>query len=168
MRNWLILISLVLIFALTGCKQLRSNLLVTTSPVEIGDSSTSTTTPMLSPMPETGNDVRNPMSFQLTKEQIKVLFGEKYTELTDAMTGEWKVWRFDVEPKNGYKADYDVFGNGNVDMEGLKSHAIKCQVFVTWDTEGKLIGIDSYYLQNGEVSQFGLSENILKKAYSTK
>ena len=69
---------------------------------------------------------------------------------------------------NQYKSDYDIYKNGLIDIENLKSQVIKGQVFVTWDTDGKLIGIDCYYLQNGLVSQFGLNENTLKKAYSTK
>jgi hypothetical protein len=115
-----------------------------------------------------GNDVRNPLSYQLTKEQIKVMFGDQYTEVTDAMNGEWKIWRFDIEPKNGYKSDYDIYKNGIIDLDNLKSQVIKGQVFVTWDPDGKLIGIDCYYFQNGLVSQFGFNENTLKKAYSTK
>ncbi|KRF21743.1 DUF3221 domain-containing protein [Paenibacillus sp. Soil787] len=114
-----------------------------------------------------GNDARNPLAYQLTKAQIKVMFGDQYTEVTDAMNGEWKIWRFDIEPKNGYKSDYDIYKNGIIDIENLKSQIIKGQVFVTWDTEGKLISIDCYYLQNGLVSQFGINESTLKKAYST-
>lgn len=106
------------------------------------------------------------MSFQLTKEQIRVMYGDQYTEVTDAMNGEWKIWRFNVEPKDGYKSDYDIYKNGKVDMDGLRSQMIKGQIFVTWDTNGKLIGIECYYLQDGVISQFGLSENVLKTVYS--
>lgn len=114
---------------------------------------------------EPGNDVRNPMSLQLTKEQIQGMFGDNYTEVIDAMTGEWKVWRYDIQPKSGYKSDYDIYKNGVVDESGLKSQTIKAQAFVTWDPNGKLIGLSCLYLKNGSMSDFGLNEYTLIQVY---
>lgn len=112
-----------------------------------------------------GNDVRNPMSLQISKEQIKGMFGNNYTEVIDAMTGDWKVWRFDIQPKIGYNTDYDVYKNGNPDEPGLKSQAIKGQVFVTWDPDGKLISITGFYLKNGSLEAYNLNEYVLIQMY---
>lgn len=112
-----------------------------------------------------GNDVRNPMTFQLSQDQIKGMFGHNYTEVIDAMTGEWKVWRYDIQPISGYKSDYDIYKNGVIDESGLNSQAIKAQVFVTWDPNGKLISLDCHYLQNGSITHFGLNEYNLIQTY---
>lgn len=98
-----------------------------------------------------GNDVRKPMDTQLTQEQVKGMFGDKYTEVTDAVTGEWKVWRYDIIPKSGYKYETTT---STVDTQGIKNQDVKGQVFVTWSPDGKLMSIVYYGLKDGAVNAY--------------
>ncbi|MDQ0878802.1 hypothetical protein QFZ77_007461 [Paenibacillus sp. V4I3] len=117
------------------------------------NATTSVTEPVKTPAKnETiGNDVRKPMEVQLTIDQVKGMFGDKYTKVTDAVTGEWKVWRYDVLPKNGYKFETT---SDTVDTQGIKNQDVKGQVFVTWSPDGKLMSIVYFGLRDGTVKAY--------------
>lgn len=101
--------------------------------------------------PSTGNDAKEPMKVQLTQDQVKGMFGDRYVEVIDAVSGEWKVWRYDVMPINGYKFEET---ESKIDVEGLKSQKVKGQVFVTWRPDGKLMSIVYYGMNDGKVKAY--------------
>lgn len=165
MKKLLVLILVTLIMGvLAGCNQTASESKPTPSP-------TATVTPTTSPngnvapiaTPEVGNDEHrlDPMTFQLSQDQVKAMFGNKYMEMNDPVGGEAKVWRYDIQPSKDYKSEGQF-----VDVNSIEDGNLKGQVFVTWSVERKLISIVSYYLLNGKVTESWINEYTLKKAYS--
>lgn len=77
--------------------------------------------------------VKTKLKEPLTQEQVKKLLGDKYAKVASAMDNA-QVWRYDIEPKDGYKFESP---DDSVDIEGIEKKKLKAQLFITWDKEAK-------------------------------
>ncbi|MDW7675046.1 MAG: hypothetical protein SCK28_10965 [Bacillota bacterium] len=77
--------------------------------------------------------IKSSLKTGLTKNDILLLFGEKYQEVYSAMDEE-KMWRYDFITEDNYQ-----FTNENqldfADIEGLLTGAVEMQLFIGWTDE---------------------------------
>lgn len=84
--------------------------------------------------------VKTKLKDPMTKEQVTKLLGDKYTKVTSALD-DAEVWRYDIEPKAGYKFDAK---EDMPDLAGIKGKNVKAQLFVSWDQGTKKTAYSSY------------------------
>lgn len=84
--------------------------------------------------------VKTKLKDPMTKEQVTKLLGDKYTKVTSALD-DAEVWRYDIEPKGGYKFDAK---EDMPDLAGIKGKNVKAQLFVSWDQRTKKTAYSSY------------------------
>jgi hypothetical protein len=84
--------------------------------------------------------VKTKLKDSMTKDQVTKLLGDKYTKVTSALD-DAEVWRYDIEPKAGYKFDAK---EDMPDLAGIKNKNVKAQLFVSWDPGTKKTAYSAY------------------------
>lgn len=84
--------------------------------------------------------VKTKLKDPMTKEQVTKLLGDRYTKVTSALD-DAEVWRYDIEPKTGYKFDAK---EDMPDFAGIKNKNVKAQLFVSWDPGTKKTAYSAY------------------------
>jgi hypothetical protein len=84
--------------------------------------------------------VKTKLKDPMTKEQVTKLLGDRYAKVTSALD-DAEVWRYDIEPKAGYKFDAK---EDMPDLAGIKNKNVKAQLFVSWDPGTKKTAYSAY------------------------
>ncbi|WP_137791005.1 hypothetical protein [Bacillus sp. E(2018)] len=88
-------------------------------------------------------EIKKSLSRGMTQDEVKAVFGSKYTEVTGSMNSE-NYWRFDIGADPNYNFNHDE--KDAIDEKGLLEGTVDTILFVEWDENLKVNSFSFYNL----------------------
>lgn len=99
------------------------------------------------------------LKLDVSQTDIGQIFGQQYAKVVAALDGS-SMWRYDFVDHQGYTAKAASDGTNvmdDVDRSGLESGALRMQLFVEWDADGRVREYSLYYLdRDGSIANYRL------------